>query len=361
MDISTGEFFIAQGTTEYIDKLLQSFNPSEIILQRNKRRAFIEQYSDRYYLNVFDDWVFSDDFAQDILLRHFKTTSLKGFGVEHMPQAIIAAGAALHYLLETHHDKIDHISSLSRIDEGHHVWLDKFTVRNLELLQSPHPNAKTLLDVVDQTVSPMGSRLMRRWIALPLRHRQAVEERLEVVDQLVKQTELKERLRETIRQTGDLERLISKVALGKISPRELLQVARALLEVENCKQLCIESKNKGLIKLGDQLNPCLSIRNRIQKELSTDPPAIVSKGNIIGKGVSKELDALRSLARSGKDYLANIQKREIENTGISSLKVGYNNVFGYYLEVTNAHKIKYHLNGTANKHLQGQSAILQKN
>ncbi len=340
LDISTGEFYAAQGTTEYIDKLLQSFNPSEIIIQRNKRRAFIEQFSDRYYLNVFDDWVFSTDFSQDVLLRHFKTTSLKGFGVEHIPQAVIAAGAALHYLLETHHDKIEHISGLSRIDEGHHVWLDKFTVRNLELLQSPHPNAKTLLDVLDQTVSPMGSRLMRRWIALPLRHRQAVEERLEVVDQLVKQTELKQQLRETIRQTGDLERLISKVALGKISPRELLQVARALLQVENCKKLCIESNSTGLIKLGDQLNPCLSIRNRIQNELSDDPPAIVSKGNIIGKGVSEELDELRSLSRSGKDYLVNIQKREVENTGISSLKVGYNNVFGYYLEVTNAHKNK---------------------
>ncbi len=340
LDISTGEFLLTQGNHEYLDKLLQSFNPSEIILQRNKRRQFIELYGDKHYLTVFDDWVFTEDFAHDILLRQFKTSSLKGFGVEGIQQGVVAAGAALHYLIETHHDKIDHIRSLARIDEGNYVWLDKFTIRNLELLSSPHPNAKTLIDIIDNTVSPMGSRLMKRWVALPLRQRQLVEDRLDVVEKLVNKLELQQDLRNTIRQTGDLERLISKVSLGKINPRELMQIAHALEQVELCRNLCIDSQNEGLQKLGDQLNPCVTIHDRILKELNSDPPALVSKGNVINSGVSTELDDLRGLSRSGKDFLKNIQKREIENTGISSLKVGYNNVFGYYLEVTNAHKSK---------------------
>lgn len=340
LDISTGEFYTSQGNAEYIDKLLQSFNPSELIIQRNKRRSFIEQFGDRYYLAVFDDWVFSPDFAQDLLQRHFKTASLKGFGVENLQQGVIAAGAAMHYLLETHHDRIDHISGLSRIDENRHVWLDKFTIRNLELLHSPHADAKTLIDVMDHTVSPMGSRLMKRWIALPLRHKQSVEDRLSVVEKLADDHHLRQQLHETIRQTGDLERLISKVALGKINPRELLQISRALTETAKCRTLCMDSDHEGLMKFGEQLNPCPIIQSRIEKELTIDPPAVASKGMVIDSGVNDELDELRELAHSGKGYLKEIQKREMERTGISSLKVGYNNVFGYYLEVTNAHKNK---------------------
>lgn len=340
LDISTGEFFTAQGSQEYIDKLLQGFGPTEVVIQRNRRKQFIEMFGDRYYISVFDDWVFSIEFANDILLRHFKTVSLKGFGVEELPRAIIAAGAALHYLSETHHDNIEHITALSRIDEGNYVWLDKFTIRNLELLGSPYADAKTLLDVIDKTVSPMGSRLMRRWVTLPLKHRVAIEERHDVVDKLVGDPDMIRKLQDSIRQAGDLERLISKVALGKINPRELQQVARSLVQVEETKSLCSGSKHDGLNKLAEQLNPCLIIREKIKKQLTDDPPAVVAKGNIISQGVSAELDELRNLAKSGKNFLMDIQKREVELTGISSLKVGYTNVFGYYLEVTNAHKNK---------------------
>ncbi|MBS4056582.1 MAG: DNA mismatch repair protein MutS [Bacteroidales bacterium] len=340
LDISTGEFFTAQGSQEYIDKLLQGFGPTEVVVQRNRRKQFTEMFGDRYYISVFDDWVFSIEFANDILLRHFKTASLKGFGVEELPRAVVAAGAALHYLSETHHDNIEHITALSRIDEGNYVWLDKFTIRNLELLGSPYADAKTLLDVLDKTVSPMGSRLMRRWVTLPLKHRVAIEERHDVVDKLVGDPEMIRKLQDSIRQAGDLERLISKVALGKINPRELQQVARSLVQVEETKSLCAGSKHSGLIRLAEQLNPCLIIREKIKKQLTDDPPAVVAKGNIIGQGVSAELDELRNLAKSGKNFLMDIQKREVELTGISSLKVGYTNVFGYYLEVTNAHKNK---------------------
>jgi len=340
LDISTGEFYAAQGNQEYIDKLLQGFNPSEVVIQRNKRRQFIEVYGERYYISVFDDWVFTEEFTIDLMLRHFKTTSLKGFGIDELPRAIVAAGAALHYLNETHHESIGHIGSISRIDEGNYVWLDKFTLRNLELLATPYAGAKTLLDVMDQTVSPMGSRLMRRWITLPLRHRVAIEERLDIVEKLASEPEIIRKYQEILRLTGDLERLISKVALGKINPRELLQVARALVQVEEVRKLSEQCNHAGLLKLSEQLNLCVSIREKIRKELSDDPPAVLSKGNIISEGVSAELDELRMLARSGKNYLMDMQKREVSNTGISSLKIGYNAVFGYYLEVTNVHKDK---------------------
>lgn len=340
LDISTGEFFLAQGSQEYIDKLLQSFNPSELIIQRNKRKEFIELYGERFYLTVFDDWVFSDDFANEILTRHFKTTSLKGFGVDELSKGIIAAGAALHYLFETQHDKIDHITALSRIDQGQFVWLDKFTIRNLELLSTNNTNAKSLIDVIDKTVSPMGSRLMRRWIALPLKNKEQISERHETVQYLVENNAIIQQLQEQIRSAGDLERLISKASLGKINPRELQQIGRGLEVVERLKHICSDSNHTILSKIGEQLNPCISIRERIKKELTADPPAVIAKGNIIGNNVSDELDELRNLSRSGKDFLMQIQKRETENTGISSLKVGYNNVFGYYLEVTNAHKDK---------------------
>ncbi|PKP52264.1 MAG: DNA mismatch repair protein MutS [Bacteroidetes bacterium HGW-Bacteroidetes-1] len=340
LDISTGEFFIAEGNIEYIDKLLQSFNPSEIILQRNKRKMFLETFGDRFYLNVFDDWVFTWDFANEALCNHFKTTSLKGFGVEDFKVGVIAAGAALHYLMETHHDRIEHLSSLARIDEGQYVWLDKFTIRNLELLSSPHPDGKTLVDTLDHTVTPMGSRLLKRWIALPLKVQKVIEERHEIVQSLTLKRELLHQMCECMRQTGDLERLISKVSLGKVNPRELLQIARALEQVAAIKQICEISKQEGLMKIAEQLNPCKSVKEQIQRTIQPEPPAVAAKGNLICNGISPELDELRQLSKSGKNFLMAMQKREAESTGISSLKIGFNNVFGYYLEVTNAHKNK---------------------
>ena len=340
LDVSTGEFYLTQGNNEYIDKLLQSFNPSEVLLQRNKRRDFIELFGGKQFLTVFDDWVFTEDYAKEVLNRHFNTTSLKGFGVEDLPKGIIAAGACIHYLLETHHDKINHITSLSRIDQGQYVWLDKFTIRNLELLHTPNANAKTLIDVIDHTVSPMGSRLMRRWIALPLKNKEQIEARYAVVECFTQNREAIDQFQEAIRAINDLERLISKVSLSKVNPRELLQVGRALDQVEILKKLCSEIQQDALKIYADQLNPCISIRERIKKTLNPDAPALLSKGNFIAEGVDAELDELRGLSRSGKDYLQSIQKREMQATGISSLKVGYNNVFGYYLEVTNTHKDK---------------------
>ncbi len=340
LDVSTGEFYLTQGNNEYIDKLLQSFNPSEVLLQRNKRRDFIEIFGGKQFLTVFDDWVFSEDYANEVLNRHFNTTSLKGFGVDDFPKGIIAAGACIHYLIETHHDKINHITSLSRIDQGQFVWLDKFTIRNLELLHTANANAKTLIDVIDKTVSPMGSRLMRRWIALPLKNKEQIENRFEVVEYFTKNHENIEKFQEAIRAINDLERLISKVSLSKVNPRELLQVGRALDQVEILKDFCAGSQHEVLKAYADQLNPCADIREKIKKTLNPDAPALLSKGNFIAEGVDAELDELRGLSRSGKEYLQGIQRREMEITGISSLKVGYNNVFGYYLEVTNTHKDK---------------------
>ena len=340
LDVSTGEFYLTQGNNEYIDKLLQSFNPSEVLLQRNKRRDFIELFGGKLFLTVFDDWVFTEDYANEVLNRHFNTTSLKGFGVDDFPKGIVAAGACIHYLLETQHDKINHITSLSRIDQGQFVWLDKFTIRNLELLHTANANAKTLIDVIDHTVSPMGSRLMRRWIALPLKDKEKIEARYEVVEHFTKHHEAIDQFQEAIRAINDLERLISKVSLSKVNPRELLQVGRALDQVETLKKLCDESQHNALKVYANQLNPCISIRERIKKTLNPEAPALLSKGNFIAEGVDAELDELRGLSRSGKEYLQGIQKREMEATGISSLKVGYNNVFGYYLEVTNTHKDK---------------------
>ena len=340
LDVSTGEFYLTQGNNEYIDKLLQSFNPSEVLVQRNKRRDFIELFGGKQYLTVFDDWVFTEDYANEVLNRHFNTTSLKGFGVDDFPKGIIAAGACIHYLIETHHDKINHITSLSRIDQGQFVWLDKFTIRNLELLHTTNANAKTLIDVIDKTVSPMGSRLMRRWIALPLKNKEQIEARYAVVEHFTHNREVIGKFQEAIRAINDLERLISKVSLSKVNPRELLQVGRALDQVEILKSLCNESRHEALEAFAEQLNPCISIRERIKTTLNPESPALLSKGNFIAEGVDAELDELRGLSRSGKEYLQGIQRREMENTGISSLKVGYNNVFGYYLEVTNTHKEK---------------------
>ena len=340
LDVSTGEFYLTQGNNEYIDKLLQSFNPSEVLLQRSKRRDFIELFGGKQFLTVFDDWVFTDDYANEVLNRHFNTTSLKGFGVSDFPKGIIAAGACIHYLIETHHDKINHITSLSRIDQGQFVWLDKFTIRNLELLHTANTNAKTLIDVIDKTVSPMGSRLMRRWIALPLKNKEQIEARYAVVEYFTQNHECIVKFQDAIRAINDLERLISKVSLSKVNPRELMQVGRALEQVEVLKRLCLESQHEALKVFAEQLNPCASIRERIKRELNPEAPALLSKGNFIAEGVDAELDELRGLSRSGKEYLQGIQRREMEATGISSLKVGFNNVFGYYLEVTNTHKDK---------------------
>ena len=340
LDISTGEFLIAQGSNEYIDKLLQSFRPSEVIVQKNKLRQFQELFGEKFFTSTFEDWVFTKDFSYEILTKHFGTISLKGFGVENMEHGIIAAGASLHYLSETQHDKIQHINKIARIEEDRYVWLDRFTIRNLELLNTNNENARTLIDVIDQSISPMGSRLMKRWMLLPLKDKQPIEERLNIVDYLLKHEKLSELLRQNIKFIGDIERLISKVAVGKISPREVIQLKRALDAIVPIKNECNKASDDALKKIAEQLNPCTLISEKIGKEINADPPALVAKGNVINTGVNKELDELRSLSFSGKDYLLQMQQREIERTGISSLKVAYNNVFGYYLEVTNAHKDK---------------------
>lgn len=340
LDISTGEFFIAEGNNDYIDKILQGFMPSEVVLQRQKRGRFIEHFGDKFYLTVFDDWVFTDDFSREILLKHFNTNSLKGYGVDDMHQGVIAAGAAIHYLYETHHDKIDHISKISRINEGKYVWLDKFTIRNLELLSPLSPEGHTLLQVLDKTDSPMGARLMRRWIALPLKDKKIINERLEIVEFLYNNSDVSDVLHREMKQVGDLERLISKVAANRISPKELAQLGRSLKSVEKIQSVC-KSSGLGVLKnISEQINPCLSLSEKIYRELTDEPPAAVGKGQVIKEGISEELDELRSIVFSGKDYLKKIRDREQERTGISSLKIGYNNVFGYYLEVTNTHKNK---------------------
>jgi DNA mismatch repair protein MutS len=340
LDVSTGEFYLTQGNNEYIDKLLQSFNPSEVLVQRNKRRDFIDLFGGKLFLTVFDDWVFTEDYANEVLNRHFHTTSLKGFGVDDFPKGIVAAGACIHYLIETQHDKINHIASLSRIDQGQFVWLDKFTIRNLELLHTPNANAKTLIDIIDKTVSPMGSRLMRRWIALPLKNKEQIEARYAVVEHFTQHREAIAEFQDAIHTINDLERLISKVSLSKVNPRELLQVGRALDQVELLKNLCVDSRQEALKDYAERLDPCIRIREHIKTTLNPEAPALLSKGNFIAHGVDPELDELRGLSHSGKEYLQGIQRREMEATGISSLKVGYNNVFGYYLEVTNTHKDK---------------------
>jgi len=340
LDISTGEFLVAQGSYEYMDKLLQSFKPSEVIIQRNKREKFAELFGDKFYINTFDDWVFTLDFSYELLRGHFGTNSLKGFGIEDLKNAVIAAGAAMHYLAETHHDKVGHISKVSRIEEEKYVWLDKFTIRNLELFFSPYDGAATLIDVLDQTLTPMGSRMLKRWLALPLKDKHPIEERYEIVEFLIKDKKFNQQLSIHLKAINDLERLISKVAVAKIHPRELLQLKNALIAVQEVKGICEKQKLKSLQVLADQLNPCKIIRERIEKEINSESPALLNKGNVITEGVSEELDELRNLAFSGKDYLAKIQERELLKTGISSLKIGFNNVFGYYLEVTNSHKDK---------------------
>lgn len=340
LDISTGEFLVAQGNNDYIDKLLQTFRPSEIIVQKSKRKEFYSLFGEKFYTNTFEDWVFTFDFGHDMLLKHFNTTSLKGFGISEMNNAIIAAGAALHYLAETAHDKVGHISQISRIEEDLYVWLDKFTIRNLEILHSPNEEATTLIGILDQTISPMGSRLMRRWLVLPLKEKQPVNERLDAVEFFVNQPAASESLKQQIRLMGDLERIISKVAVGRINPREVVQLRRAMLALAPVKEICSSSPIVSLQQMADQINLCTLMTDKIGRELNADPPVAVNKGNVIAAGISDELDELRDLAHSGKDYLLRLQQRESERTGIPSLKIAYNNVFGYYLEVTNTHKDK---------------------
>lgn len=340
LDISTGEFYAAQGSIEYIDKLFQTFKPREVVLQRKELKRFKEYFGDKYYTATFDDWVFTEEFGYDLLLRHFGTTSLKGFGIDTITNGVIAAGAVLHYLSETHHDKVQHITKIGRVEEGKYVWLDRFTIRNLELVTPINEDGKTLLDVLDNTVSPMGSRLLKRWVVLPLKDISTIEQRLDMVAFMMKNEIFFNELSKMIDRIGDLERLIAKASVQRINPKEVVRVAESLKAVEEVKTLCGKCSNPSLVALADQLNACKTIRKKIEKEIHKDPPALLNKGQVIANGVNEELDELRKLAYSGKDYLTGVQRREIQNTGITSLKIGFNNVFGYYLEVTNSHKDK---------------------
>jgi DNA mismatch repair protein MutS len=340
LDVSTGEFLVAEGSLTYIEKLIQSFKPNEILFERNKRQTLLNLIGDRFYTFGLDDWAFTRDFGYEALTKQFGTSSLKGFGIEHLNLAIHSCGAILHYLGETKHDRLQHITAVSRVEEDQYVWLDRFTVRNLELFNSSHDNGKCLIDIIDTTVTPMGSRLLKRWLALPLKQLDLINERLEVVNYFTIHSQLQNDLITQFKEIGDLERLISKVAAGKINPRELVQLKRALNLIESIKGVTSVCENHSLQKIAEQLNPCLLMRDRLQNELNEDAPVLLNKGNVISKGVNAELDELRAIAFSGKDYLLQIQQREVERTGISSLKVSYNNVFGYYLEVTNVHKDK---------------------
>lgn len=338
VDISTGEFYVAEGNLEYIDKLLQNFKPSEIVILKSQTVFFKEQFGDKILLTTFEDWVFTTDYTYELLTKHFQTNTLKGFGVEDLILGNIAAGAALHYLYETQHHKIQHINKLNRIEEEHYVWLDRFTIRNLELIHSPNENAVTLLQILDKTLTPMGSRMLRKWLVLPLKEKVMIEERLSIVKFLMENEELSYNLLQIIKHVGDLERLVSKMATSKINPREILQLARSLRAVEALQKECKSVQLKELIKIAEQLNPILSLCQKIENEILEEAPVVISKGRVFKKGVDEQLDELNSLATNSKTILANIQQREAINTGISSLKIGFNNVFGYYLEVTNTHK-----------------------
>ncbi len=340
LDASTGEFLTAEGNFEYIDKLLGNFQPKEVLYQKGKEKVFHELFGGKFYTFTMDDWVFTESAANDRLLRHFETTSLKGFGVQNLRSGIIASGAVLHYLDITKHSQAGHVTQLSRIEEDRYVWLDKFTVRNLELFGALNDGAHTLSQIMDKTLSPMGSRLLKRWIALPLKDTARINTRLDVVKYFYEKDNEALSVEDEIRQIGDLERIISKVAVARVSPREVVQLKNALLAIEPIKSFCLNSGNTGLLKIGEQLNPCISVREKIEKEIKADPPNMVSKGGVIADGVSEELDELRKIAFSGKDYLVQMQVRESERTGIPSLKIGFNNVFGYYIEVRNTHKDK---------------------
>ncbi|WP_293926215.1 DNA mismatch repair protein MutS [Sphingobacterium sp. UBA6320] len=340
LDISTGEFLVAQGTQSYIDKLLQGFKPTEVIMSRKQSKEFLDFFGNQYYTYTLDEWPYTGDYASESLLKHFEVNSMKGFGIDRMPVGIVAAGVALHYLNETEHRNLQHISNIARIEEDRHMWLDRFTVRNLELIGSANENATTLSDVLDQTASPMGARLLKRWIVMPLKDRKSIQERLDVVAYFTEHKELRDALIQEIKYVGDLERLISKIGLQKASPREIVQLKRALYAIEKLKELSNQENSEALRVIAEQLNVCGIIRDKIEKEVFAEPPVALNKGNVIADGVDDELDRLRKIAFGGKDYLIEIQKREAEATGIPSLKIAFNNVFGYYLEVTNTHRDK---------------------
>ena len=340
LDISTGEFLTAEGSVDYIDKLINNFSPKEVLIERGNKKRFEEAFGPRYFVFELDDWIFTTSAAEDRLLKHFETKNLKGFGVQHLKLGIIASGAILYYLDQTQHTHIQHITALSRIEEERFVRLDKFTVRSLELVDAMNEEGTSLLQVIDKTISPMGSRMLRRWVLFPLKDLKPIQERQDVVDHLFRHPDLKELLETQLEQIGDLERIISKVAVGRVSPREVVQLKVALTALEPIKQVCTASEEPSLQRIGEQLNVCALIRDRIEKEIQPDPPSLVNRGGIIATGVNAELDELRTIAYSGKDYLLKVQQRESEETGIPSLKIGFNNVFGYYIEVRNAHKDK---------------------
>ncbi|NBC83739.1 MAG: DNA mismatch repair protein MutS [Bacteroidetes bacterium] len=340
LDISTGEFLTAEGNFDYLDKLINSFAPKEVLVERSKLKRFEELFGSKYYCYPLEDWVFTEESANDRLLKQFRTSTLKGFGVSGLQLGIVASGAILHYLDITQHHHLSHIANLSRIEEDNYVWLDKFTIRNLELFHSLNEGAKTLVDVLDKTVSPMGSRLLKRWIALPLKNIQPIQERLDVVESFMKNPDMRNELEGHIGQVGDLERLVSKIAINRVTPREIIQLKNALNAIKPIKQLCEQSTIPALQRIGEQLNSCETARHRMEKEIMPDPPAQLQKGNVIAQGVNNELDDLRNVFHTGKDYLIELQQRESEKTGIPSLKVSYNNVFGYYIEVRNTHKDK---------------------
>ena len=340
LDISTGEFLTAEGPFDYIDKLLNNFGPKEILFERGKRLMFEGNFGSKFFTFELDDWVFTETTAREKLLKHFETKNLKGFGVEHLKNGIIASGAILQYLTMTQHTQIGHITSLARIEEDKYVRLDKFTVRSLELIGSMNDGGSSLLNVIDRTISPMGARLLKRWIVFPLKDEKPINERLNVVEYFFRQPDFKELIEEQLHLVGDLERIISKVAVGRVSPREVVQLKVALQAIEPIKQACLEADNASLNRIGERLNLCVSIRDRIAREINNDPPLLINKGGVIKDGVNADLDELRWISYSGKDYLLQIQQRESEETGIPSLKVAYNNVFGYYIEVRNVHKDK---------------------
>lgn len=340
LDISTGEFLTAEGQTDYIDKLLNNFAPKEVLFERGKKPMFEGNFGNKFCTFELDDWVFTEVSARERLLKHFETKNLKGFGVEHLKNGIIASGAILQYLDMTQHYQISHITSLARIEADRYVRLDKFTVRSLELLGSMNDGGTSLLDVIDHTICPMGARLLKRWVVFPLKDVKPINERLDVVEYFFREPDFKDFIEEKLHFIGDLERIISKAAVGRISPREMVQLKVALQAIEPIKNACLNADNDSLHRIGEQLNLCVSIRDKIAKEIAADPPLLVNKGGVIADGVNKELDELRQIAYSGKDYLLHIQQRESETTGIPSLKVAYNNVFGYYIEVRNTHKDK---------------------
>ncbi|HAC74241.1 MAG TPA: DNA mismatch repair protein MutS, partial [Porphyromonadaceae bacterium] len=340
LDISTGEFLTTEGNKDETDKLLSSFSPKEILIERGSKRKLGEYFGADYFFFELDDWIFTDDAARERLLNHFNTKNLKGFGVQHLPLGIIASGAVLHYLDITQHTQISHITSLRQLDESRYVRLDKFTVRSLELISTINEGGKSLLDILDKTISPMGSRMLRRWMVFPLKDVRPIEERLDVVENFFRETALKELLEEKLSLIGDLERIISKAAVGRISPREVVQLKVALTAIEPVREAFLSSENAGLQEMGRKLDPCFVIRDRIEREIFPDPPALLNKGGVIKKGVNGQLDELREIAYSGKDYLLQLQQRKSTETGIPSLKIAFNNVFGYYIEVRNTHKDK---------------------